>query len=348
MNTKIIRRTLFHTDFTILLFLFLFLLSACVKDDPPKNTFTLPSTIIHKIVIDKNGTKWVATEKGLVCFDGNKWNPYPEIPFENKNRIPDMAIGALETNKIWFAGNEGVNYLKFTPTDIIASWSYQAATGKLLDDTVTAVAIDILNVKYFGTPLGLSILKGDQWAVFEGRPTEEILREYKISSIASARNGWVYAATLGGGVSRFKYTDAVSGATTIDSIWSPLKSNFINTVVITDDTCQWYGTNHGAAYHTSIYTKIRADWKTYTKADGLISDTVLSIAKDKSGNMWFGTNNGLSKYDGNAFTSYTTSDGLVDNKVNTISVDNDGSLWFGTENGLSHFKDGIWKNFVPD
>jgi ligand-binding sensor domain-containing protein len=213
----------------------------------------------------------------------------------------------------------------------------------LLSDEVSAVAVDALNTKYFGTSLGLSILKNDQWSGFIGRTTEEILRDYKISSIATAKNGWTYAATSGGGVSRFRFTDAVSGATTYDSVWAGLKSNFVNTVIIVDDTCQWYGTNRGAAFHTSHYTRI--DWTGYTKVDGLVSDSVLSIAKDQNGNIWFGTNNGVSRLSGSQWSSFTTKDGLINNHVNTISIDTDGSVWFGTNNGISHFLKNTWINY---
>jgi ligand-binding sensor domain-containing protein len=335
------------TTTVLLLFIALIMIS-CAEDEDTRVSFSLPSNIIHKIVTDKNGNKWIATEKGLVCFDGYKWNPYPDIYLENNISVADLTIGSAETDKIWFARNDGVSFLKFTTTDIISTWSFAASDDGLLSDTVTAVAADAMNVKYFGNSLGLSILKDDQWTTFFGRTTEEILRDYRISSIAAAKNGWVYAATYGGGVSRFKYTDAVSGATTFDTDWSQLKSNYVNSVTIVDDTCQWYGTDLGAAFHTSHYTKIISDWTTYTQADGLISDTVLSIAKDLSGNVWFGTNHGVSRLSGSTFTNFTTSDGLSDNKVNTISIDNNGSVWFGTDNGLTHLQNDSWTTYRND
>jgi len=319
--------------------------SGCREDDP-KVVFELPSNIIHKIAIDKNGTKWIATEKGLVSFDGEKWNPYPDIPFENSKSIADLNFGTAESGKKWIGGTQGVHFLKFNPADILSFGSYAGSENELLSDEVTAIALDDLNIKYFGTSLGLSILDNETWTSFYGRNLEPILRDYPISAIATAKNGWIYAATYGGGVSRFKYTDAVSGATTYDEDWSGLKSNYINTVIVVDDTCQWYGTNLGAAYHTSHVTKTPAYWKQYTKEDGLISDTVYSIAKDHNGNIWFGTEMGVSRLTDNVFKSYTTSDGLTSNKVNTISIDIDGSIWFGTNNGISHFENNSWTNYT--
>jgi sensor histidine kinase YesM len=48
--------------------------------------------------------------------------------------------------------------------------------------------------------------------------------------------------------------------------------------------------------------------------------------------MWFGTNNGVCKYNGKEFTTYTTSQGLTDNSVLTLCEDHHGRIWFGPQN----------------
>lgn len=40
------------------------------------------------------------------------------------------------------------------------------------------------------------------------------------------------------------------------------------------------------------------DIRLLTMQDGLADNTITSIYKDRDGFMWFGTNNGLSRYDG--------------------------------------------------
>jgi ligand-binding sensor domain-containing protein len=100
----------------------------------------------------------------------------------------------------------------------------------------------------------------------------------------------------------------------------------------------------GVAMHYSEYTKW--DWENYTTADGLISDTVLSIVKDNSNNWWFGTVKGLSKLDGENWTSYTAEiDGFKSNTIKFMAIDADGSLWIASDNGLSHFKNNSWTNY---
>jgi ligand-binding sensor domain-containing protein/serine phosphatase RsbU (regulator of sigma subunit) len=76
---------------------------------------------------------------------------------------------------------------------------------------------------------------------------------------------------------------------------------------------------------------------TYTTEQGLANNSVLSIAEDKSGNLWFGTGEGLSRYDGKSFVTYTTEQGLADNTVLGIAEDKSGNLWFGTYGGVSKY-----------
>jgi len=50
-------------------------------------------------------------------------------------------------------------------------------------------------------------------------------------------------------------------------------------------------------------------WRTYTYLDGLADNSVNSIENDASGRIWFGTQTGLSVFDGMTFTTFTRKDG---------------------------------------
>lgn len=68
----------------------------------------------------------------------------------------------------------------------------------------------------------------------------------------------------------------------------------------------------------------------YTPKDGLAGSTVYSICQDKDGFMWFGTENGLSRFDGTHFKNFTIKDGLPDNEVLKVFPDSQGGY------GLAH------------
>ncbi len=73
--------------------------------------------------------------------------------------------------------------------------------------------------------------------------------------------------------------------------------------------------------------------------DGLSSSTCMAIFQDSDGFMWFGTIDGLNKYDGYGFEIYRSilndSTSISNNRINTIAEDKYGNLWVGTSNGLN-------------
>lgn len=313
--------------------------------DPVKEEFKLPSQVIKKIEIDNNGMKWIATEKGLVAVKGNEWFTFTGNDLITKTAIDELVFSnASGKNELWLGSLMGASSLDITSAKLGTLTTYNKQQSGILADSVSAIDIDNNNVKYIGTSEGLSILKGSTWNQFLGRMNEEILKDYKISAVATTEGGRIYAATQGGGVSSFKYTDAVSGATTFHQPWSAgLMSDTVFTVIVVENDNQWYGTNKGAALHTSEFAK--ADWESYTRAEGLICDTVYAIGKDPSGNVWFGTHKGVSKFNGTDWVSYSTKNGLIDDKINTLAIDTDGSVWFGTDKGISHFINNQWINY---
>lgn len=78
----------------------------------------------------------------------------------------------------------------------------------------------------------------------------------------------------------------------------------------------------------------------YSIKNGLGSSAVRSYIADKSGTYWFGTSNGLTKYDGNVFTNHILGDNPQDNEIWAIAIDIDGIIWVGTNSGVSKF-DGV-------
>jgi ligand-binding sensor domain-containing protein/signal transduction histidine kinase len=75
--------------------------------------------------------------------------------------------------------------------------------------------------------------------------------------------------------------------------------------------------------------------------DGLSQNVVLTILQDEQGFMWFGTEDGLNKYNGYEFIVYKhdpeDDSTLSDSFVSTIYEDRSGELWVGTRSGLSWF-----------
>lgn len=71
--------------------------------------------------------------------------------------------------------------------------------------------------------------------------------------------------------------------------------------------------------------------------DGLSQTTILNIIQDHKGLMWFGTGNGLNKYDGYNFTIYNNIPGdvnsLSNNSITSFYEDRQNIFWVGTADG---------------
>lgn len=73
--------------------------------------------------------------------------------------------------------------------------------------------------------------------------------------------------------------------------------------------------------------------------DGLSQLHVTCIYQDKLGYMWFGTRNGLNKFNGNSFEIFWNhaddEQSISSNTIACITEDAEGNLWVGTESGLN-------------
>jgi ligand-binding sensor domain-containing protein/signal transduction histidine kinase/DNA-binding response OmpR family regulator len=80
-------------------------------------------------------------------------------------------------------------------------------------------------------------------------------------------------------------------------------------------------------------------FKNISVKDGLAQGIINSIHQDRHGFMWFGTGNGLNRYDGYEFKSYKhkkdDSTSLSNNLIHCMVEDSLGCLWIGTADGLN-------------
>ncbi len=82
-------------------------------------------------------------------------------------------------------------------------------------------------------------------------------------------------------------------------------------------------------------------FKNFTTDQGLPSPEVHCILQDSDGYMWFGTDNGVSKFDGYTFINYSVSDGLNHPVIFGLQEDNLGRIWMRTLSGnLYYFLEG--------
>jgi len=150
------------------------------------------------------------------------------------------------------------------------------------------------------------------------------------------RDGYVWFATGGGGVSRYDGQEFLTF-----TVADGLASDWVNCVTQDSHGAMWFGTAVGLSRHDG------QTFTTYTRRDGLPGDHVLGMVGDGRGCVWLGTAepgtgsftgaNGVTRYDGEQFTTFSVADGLAGPYVGALARDRDGNLWLGTDRGVARY-----------
>ncbi|WP_242206090.1 hybrid sensor histidine kinase/response regulator transcription factor [Aestuariivivens insulae] len=103
--------------------------------------------------------------------------------------------------------------------------------------------------------------------------------------------------------------------------------------------CNWLFQNvYGQVYSNSLHD---LKFKQLSSREGLSQRSVIDILQDKKGYLWFGTRDGLNKYDGDKFVVYRhiseNENSLSHSWVTSVFEDNYGNLWVGTKDGLNKY-----------
>lgn len=82
-----------------------------------------------------------------------------------------------------------------------------------------------------------------------------------------------------------------------------------------------------SCFHIHLIFCQEYNYTNYDVKDGLAGSTVYSMVQDKDGFMWYGTETGLSRFDGTHFKNFYVSDGLPDNEILNLFVDSKNRIW---------------------
>ena len=291
----------------------------------------LPQNSIKAIAQTADGYLWLATQAGLVRFDGVRFTVFNTANTPALININVMALLAARDGSLWIGTyGGGVTRLKdgtFT--------TYTTHDG-LAHDVVFTLCEDRNRNVWIGTHGGgLSRWRDGRFTTFS---TKEGLSNNFVRAIYEDRQGELWIGTDGGGLNRFS-----SGKFTVFGKQDGLPSDIILSIHEDRHGSLWLGTFDGGV------SRLRdGRFTTYSLKQGLPSNAAYVISEDRDGNLWVGTHGGgLSRWDGERFTSLTKEYGLVDGGVRAIFEDREGSLWIGTAgSGLHRLKDGRFTTFT--
>ena len=160
-----------------------------------------------------------------------------------------------------------------------------------------------------------SARKDAPWRAVDSWKQKHGLPQNSVYQILQTRDGYIWIGTKGG-LARF---DGVRFTVFDDRNRNQLRDNEIYALAEGDDGSLWIGTFGGGVSRLKD-----GKFTVLTMHDGLISDFVSNLCKDKEGAIWIATDFGVSRYHNGHFTNYSKKDGLASNAVRALQCDDDG------------------------
>ena len=305
----------------------------------------LPQNSVHAIVQSNSGFLWMATEAGLVRFDGIDFAVFdtrntPQLASNDVRGLTQTSDGAL-----WIATSDGVTRL-VGDGGAGSEWKTFTTSEGLSSNSVNAIAASGAEV-FVATVAGLDRLPANRAQRAEHVFTSEEVRAVSASpqavwfatADAIYRFGEARAAASASGV-RALYAGerrtvfatnngvfALSAQGQVTEIQGFARQR-VNAVYEDREGALWIGTSRGAA------RSVGGTVTTVGVGQGLSGNLVSAIYEDGEGDVWIGTeNSGVNVLRDQPFTALTAQDGLTDDSVTALAQARDGAIWAGTNGG---------------
>jgi ligand-binding sensor domain-containing protein len=285
-----------------------------LKSHDAKNTFTrddgLANEYVFAIGVDPRGHIWFGTNAGgTSTYKDGAWRTY--FPMHGLADYWVYAFAFAKDGGVWIGTWDGVNL--FDPK----SGRFTTFRKELINIWVYGIGIDATGRVWFGTEGGVSMYDKGKW------------------------KSWTHADGLGA-PNRAKLPPSSNTGLGTHSrhdlnIQVGDKESYNPDYVFAVHVDQrgggvWFGTWGGGA---TLFDG-SGSWKYYTTAEGLAGNIVYSIAQSPDGAMWFGTNRGVSRFDGKTWTTFSR--GLAGQHVYAVVTEDNGDVWVGTKGAVTRLK----------
>jgi len=324
----------------------------------------LPQNTVHSVLQTRDGFLWIATEAGLVRFDGLNFRVYDN---ENTPQLRSDLINDLRedsSGNLWISTTAGLvrervgAFTLFTTAEGLpsnaVSGTYLPRGGGLLALTSAGVAVlrDGRFLRVAGTE-NLQVIDGSLAAAEDDRGQVWIAGSREIFALSADRSGGV-SVPAGGVIGEIKAMAVMR----MGEVWiggrggveilregvrsglterNPLPSNEVNVLLPDESGGMWIGTSRGLAHWSNgVLTPLRG-------SQDLAEVPVQRLYRDREGTVWIGTNRGVGRMTNGSIDVMSRHSRLTG--VLSIFEDREGSLWFGTDNaGLTVLREQAFSN----
>lgn len=320
----------------------------------PNEAGSLPDNYIYFVTQDRNKTLWIGTGKGLVRYNedrdafvhieeqpntdsflySNFYHKGDSLLFGTSDHICIYEPSQNKISKVFFKGNESISddfeIQEWNNRILIASrWSElffcDIETGELTPVPFFDEKEILTLTKDHQNNLWISVFKKGLFVI---APTGEVVARFTtansslkndyVLAINEVRPGEIWVGTDGGGIQGIRLRDMSFFSIPVRMAGYPELNSVAD--IYTDEFANiWLGTINGGAFFLKEVIATSYSDVSWNNANGLSSNTVLSIFVNNEEEAWIGT-------DGGGINKYTLKDGLFqhypgtrDKKVNAIT-----------------------------
>ena len=307
----------------------------------------LANNHINTFYLDAEGKMWVGTDSGVSCFRGGSWSTFwgdlSWIVYTNEGprlvSVVTSITASPDHNNMWFA-LAGGGVARYNQNASMVVWKRFTTDDGLPYNYVLSIAAERL--------------RGEIWCT----------TMYGVARFVPAGNGsgsWMSYTTsnsqLPSNAFRCIICDPVDNSIWLGSQFSqivhmdgegrwqptmtiPYPYDFPISAITFDLKFIWFAKWQGvSSYNTQTF-----EWHHYSSGDaqsGLPYGMVYAVVTDLQTTRWFGTNKGLVRLSGAAWTTFNriNTPQLPSDTVTAVTYDLNGNLWVGTVNGVALFNE---------
>jgi signal transduction histidine kinase/ligand-binding sensor domain-containing protein/DNA-binding response OmpR family regulator len=303
---------------------------------PMSSSRSIGSRRIRELQEDAGGNIWIASEDAGLNIFNPQTKEFKRIGLEEGLSIHNnkLVLGLLVDRRQAWIGlfKNGLDIIQLPQFKVR---HYSGADLKLDEASIYTICEDRYGQVWLGN--GWNVYKGNkETLVFERM--DEFGLNY-VYDIMEDSGGFIWVATMGNGVYRYNPSTrqirhySANGNDTLS-----LSSNSVSDITETSLGDLWFSTDRGGICR---YNRVGDNFTSFSIADGLPDDVCYKIIEDREHNLWFGTNNGLVKFNpkNKNVKVFSNNNGLPVKEFyyKAALASSSGKFYFGGLNGLVAF-----------
>ena len=292
---------------------------------------------------DHKDQLWVGTKDGLNYFDRNLeiFKRYKHNPNDKKSLSNNCVKVIFEDsrNNLWIGTERGLNRFNWETEEFVRINSNLRNSNSLSNNIINDIFEDNNGSLWIATNDDINKYDYVNNCVTVYREflyNNEKIRTTSFSSIVHDITGIVWVGTLQGLLKIEKNNKKFNLYSKDENKVNLFSNNYI-TSIYKDLKAVWIGTWGKGIYLFNPKTQKSISYN--TNNSNIVDDFIHKIYKDSKGQIWIGTQNGISIYDSNTNKFKTIRSGNITNLLNNnriydIYEDSKSNLWIGSKFGL--------------